>query len=495
MNKAKTKLNIAVSILSQAVIMILGIVVPRIILVNYGSDTNGFTNTITQVFSYLVLLEAGIGAATRNVLFKPLADDNKADISKWVYISKRYYKISSLIYLSAVIVSSFIFPLVIKSEIYYFTMAFYILFEGFANVVVFYFAGTWSCLLNSDGKSYVVNFITLITKILGHSARIVLALLKANIIFIQIAYFVISVVSVLLYFAYVKKRYPWLKNNNMEVTEKLPQKTSYLVTEIAWTVFSSTDMIVLSIFISSSMASVYSIYNMVFVAINAVISSIYTSIQYNLGQYYFTDIEKYKKMHSSYHSIFLSAVTAAMCVTYLLIIPFVRLYTSGVNDINYIIPYLPLFFCLIQILSWSRYVSGNLSGIAGYAKRVSVVSAIEASINIILSIILVLFFGIYGVLIATVIALPLKVIYLNILCDKKILKRNPMNSFAPIIANVIIFGITVFIERFTDFGIDSYFAFLQKGIALSVLFVVIVLIINNLVNPNMMKQIMRKKYD
>ena len=28
-------------------------------------------------------------------------------------------------------------------------------------------------------------------------------------------------------------------------------------------------------------------------------------------------------------------------------------------------------FCLVQILSWSRYVSGNLTGLAGYAKTVS----------------------------------------------------------------------------------------------------------------------------
>lgn len=61
--------------------------------------------------------------------------------------------------------------------------------------------------------------------------------------------------------------------------------------------------------------------------------------------------------------------------SYLIIIPFIRLYTHGVNDVNYIIPILPALFCSVQLISWSRYIAGNLTGLAGYAKRVAVINA------------------------------------------------------------------------------------------------------------------------
>ena len=109
---------------------------------------------------------------------------------------------------------------------------------------------------------------------------------------------------------------------------------------------------------------------------------------------------------------------------YVLILPFVRLYTRGVNDVDYIYQILPLLFCLVQLLSWSRNVAGNLTGVAGYAKQVSYASLIEAFTNIVFSVILVFHFGIVGVLIATVIALPVKVIYCVYLTDKKIMKRS-----------------------------------------------------------------------
>lgn len=71
----------------------------------------------------------------------------------------------------------------------------------------------------------------------------------------------------------------------------------------------------------------------------------------------------------------MGTMTAMTCVAYLIIIPFIRLYTHGVNDVNYIIPILPALFCSVQLISWSRYIAGNLTGLAGYAKRVAVINA------------------------------------------------------------------------------------------------------------------------
>lgn len=69
-------------------------------------------------------------------------------------------------------------------------------------------------------------------------------------------------------------------------------------------------------------------------------------------------------------------------------------------------------------------MSGNLTGLAGYAKQTSFVSLIEAIVNLSLSIIFVYRFGIVGVTLATVIALPVKVIWCTYVADKKVMKRS-----------------------------------------------------------------------
>ena len=55
--------------------------------------------------------------------------------------------------------------------------------------------------------------------------------------------------------------------------------------------------------------------------------------------------------------------------------------------------------------------------------------------------------GIIGVLLATLISLPLKVIYLNALCERKILKRNPLQSIIIIFVNYLLFFMVVFLEE------------------------------------------------
>ena len=63
--KKKTLTNLTVGVVTQLIVIALGLIVPRIVLVNYGSDTNGLINTIGQIFTYMALLEAGISVSAR----------------------------------------------------------------------------------------------------------------------------------------------------------------------------------------------------------------------------------------------------------------------------------------------------------------------------------------------------------------------------------------------------------------------------------------------
>ena len=65
MSKKETFINLFVSVASNIVILVMGLVIPRVFLTHFGSDTNGLINTISQIFAYVALLEAGISQAER----------------------------------------------------------------------------------------------------------------------------------------------------------------------------------------------------------------------------------------------------------------------------------------------------------------------------------------------------------------------------------------------------------------------------------------------
>ena len=48
--------NVVWGICGQAIILLLGLIIPRLVISNYGSDTNGVINTVSQVFTYMALL-------------------------------------------------------------------------------------------------------------------------------------------------------------------------------------------------------------------------------------------------------------------------------------------------------------------------------------------------------------------------------------------------------------------------------------------------------
>lgn len=482
MNKTKVYKNVIAGFGGQCIVLILGIIVPRILLINYGSDTNGVLSTITQIFTYMALLEAGVGQAARNQLYKPISNNDQDGFSYIVSTAQRYFRKLSLVYAGGVVLLSILAPFILKSNIDKMTICLVVLLQGLAGVINFYFVETQTIILAADGHGYINNVVNVINQIVSYSTKIIMAILGLNIIVLQFAYFVITICKGIFYKRYFKNKYPWIDYNRAPSSSKLKDRNSYIVTELAWTLFSSTDMIVLSVFVSTKMASVYSIYNMVFSNISILLNAAYTSVNYILGQTYYEGINKYERVHDAFNSIFLGMMTILMCVAYILVLPFVRLYTSGVSDVNYINEALPILFALVQILSWSRYIPGNLTGIAGYAKQTSYISLIEALTNVVLSIIFVHYFGIVGALLGTVLALPLKVIWCIYITDKKVLNRSCWKSVSIIGINYLLFFIVVILSYFFKPSINSFIQFLIWGILLTVIFLMVGALLNFTVN-------------
>lgn len=479
--------NIFIGIITKIVILALGFLVPRIIITVYGSDINGLLGTVTQIFAYMALLEAGIGQATLNILYKPIANNDRETISTIMSSSKAYFKKATGTYIVFFICLSIILPFLINTSMAYKTVFLIIFFEGASEIVSFLYIQCRNELLYAEGKSYIIVSSDTVIKILSYFVKIMFAIWGANIVLIQILCFTLNMLRYLFYKLYFGKYYSWIDFNKAPNMELLRERGSFVLTELSWTIFLSTDMIILSIFCDTKIASVYSVYNLVFTNIGNILGAVFSGTSYLLGVEYCKNVDRYKNLHDMYTLVFMSAITILMSVAYIMIEPFIELYTLGVTDINYNYRGLAVLFALVQMISWSRYVNGNLTGIAGYARLMSKVSIVEAIVNIVASLILVNQLGIIGVVLGTVIALPIKFFTSCFVVDKKILNRKSWKTYYIVGINFVLFWGMTIINKFINISINNYGEFFCQAFKIFVFVGSAIIIVNFITNLKSIK--------
>ena len=116
-NEKKIKYNLIIGIASEILTIILGILVPRLILTSYGSEVNGLLNSVTQIYSYIGLLEAGVGFATIQALYRTVNLQNHSQTNAILSATNHYYHRTGIIYLFTVLIISTSYPVLISSKI------------------------------------------------------------------------------------------------------------------------------------------------------------------------------------------------------------------------------------------------------------------------------------------------------------------------------------------------------------------------------------------
>ena len=119
MARSRTKrvaLTVGTSLLSEGVALVCGLVLPKMILSNFGSAYNAISQSISQFISYISLMKAGIGGATAVALYKPLAEKDTKEISEVLASTEKFMRKISYIFLIFVCALSIFYPLVLVRD-------------------------------------------------------------------------------------------------------------------------------------------------------------------------------------------------------------------------------------------------------------------------------------------------------------------------------------------------------------------------------------------
>lgn len=473
---------------TRLVILALGMILPRLFITSFGSEMNGLLSTTTQIFTYLALVEAGIGNSTINALYKPLDDKNYSEANSIMCEARAYYRRVSLLYGAGIIAFSIIYPLLANSSISKWTIFGIVALQGAANFVGYYFTAVYSQLLAADGKKYISENVTFVSSVLINLIKIVMIMLGLNVIMVQLGHLIINVLKIPVLSFICKRKYSWLDFSQQASKGKLKERGAFIIHEASGTIFNNTDVFIISVFCSFEMASVYTVYNMVFSALTSLMSTANSGLGFIFGQNQYKGRERLVKIYDVYSTVYSMVAFIVFTVSAVLIVPFVKLYTNGVSDVNYLMVGLPILFTVINLMSSVRMVAVSLITVSGHADTTKRRSMAEAMINLVSSLILVNIFGIYGVLLGTIFALIYRANDLIIYANRKILNRNPLYEYKSIIIYSVVFAIIWIAFKYITLDIDSYLAFAGYGIFITLIVAVIYMVVTLITKPLLIRE-------
>lgn len=481
MEKGKRSAKIFIyGIISQVVTLLLGIIIPKLLIVSYGSEINGLLSSIRQIFVYVALLEAGIGTASLQALYAPIAKEDYRRASEILSATDHYYKRTGFLYGISVCILAILYPLIVKSNIPLLIVSGVILFQGASGVINYFFQGKFTILLRVDGKSYITTNIVTIVNVASKIIQIILILLGANILFVQMAYFFINLLQMIYITWYVKKYYSWIDLTVKPDYSALKQSKNVIIHQISGLIFNNTDILILTYVCGLKIVSIYSLYNLIVSCVANIIDTMCSSVEFILGQAFNSNKEKFLKLQEIYETYYLAISFMFFTITLIMLPSFISIYSKGITDANYVDKYLPYLFVILNILMYSRRTSSQIINFAGHFKQTQNRSIIESTINILVSLILVNKIGMYGVLIGTIAALLYRtndvIIYANI----NILKRSPFHTYRRWAQNLVIMVVcTIGIKHILP-PIDTYNSWFTNAIWVSICCFIIYFIVDSI---------------
>ena len=470
----KIKYNLLFGIIGQVVTLVLGIVIPRLVLTSYGSEVNGLLASITNIYAYIAIVEAGVAAASCQALYKAIADRNRDDINGIMSATNRYYHKTGIVYLLCIIVFAIVYPIIVDSRMPYPMIVLIILFNGIGNVINYFFHGKYLILLKADGKNYVRIGVDIFTTTFKQLSKILFMYLGFDVVLVQFVAMLVSFAQMVYITVYIKKKYNWLNLKATPNYKSISQTKNVVIHQINYLVVSNTDVVILTAFSNLMIVSVYSLYILLFNMVDKILHVVKDALEFKVANCFYTNRESFANLFRAYEVYYISFSFALYSVVKFFILPFLSVYTADVVDINYIVEYLPLAFVLVKLFTTAKYPYDAMIHIAGCFKQTQNSAIIESVINIVVSLGLVHRFGIAGVLIGTIVAACYRMLYLSIYVHRhNLIPYKLSSSFKSLALNFVIFFAIDMVSGFLKLRLTSYVAIFIACIpyALAVFFI------------------------
>lgn len=486
MKKNRTKLfalNTVASTLQQMVMFVVGMIIPSICLKYYGSAINGLVSSIAQFVAYITLIEAGISASMVYYLYKPLSEHNHEKISSIVSAARiTYRKLGyAVVVLSVILALGYAFLSSVEG-LTQLDMFLLVVAMGISGALEFFTMAKYRVLFTADQRTYVLCFATIVGSTLNAIVTVVAALLGLNIVWLKFfAIFTVFARSVMLAL-YFRKKYSNINVNATPDYSSQDKRWDALYMQILWNLQSGAPVLIVTVFTDFVKVSVYSIYNLVIHGINNLVAIFMSGLQAAFGEIIVSGDESVlRRTYNQFTYVFYSALTVIYATTFAMFMPFIEVYTVGLEDSAvYLNPVLGVLFCLNGLLFSIKTPQGMIVIAAGHYKETKVQTTIQGAILVIGGLLFtaVLKWGLYGVVLAAILSNLYRAIDFVIYVEKHIVKGSIYQTLFNMSICFVVTVVVFFIFPYIRFGGATALAWVWNSVVVCSLSIIIVLIIS-----------------
>lgn len=410
----KSILNAEVNLVFYFLSLFMAFFSRKIFLECLGDDFIGLTGTLGNILGYLNLAELGIGSCISFFLYKPLQSKEYQTIQEILSVFGYLYKLIGLFILFAGCIISTFFPFIFSDTELGLGIVYFAFFSFLGSSLIGYFINYRQILLSADQKNYIVAIYFQSAGLVKTALQIYLAYNYRNLYLWVAIEFVFGLLECWILNWKIKKEYPWLHTNKSKgkvLLKKYPEiitnTKQIFIHQIKDFVLKRSDELFVFIFASLKMVAFYGNYIMITSKVSLLFNSVLDSVNAGVGNLV-AEGDKSKMLNVFWELMTIRHFVAGLlCFSiYYFIEPFVSLWLGDI----YILDHNILVLLVIYIyISNSRGVVDIYNHAHGLYADVWA-AWVELAINILVTIIGGLLWGIIGILLGKIISLSFIVI-------------------------------------------------------------------------------------
>lgn len=403
------KKNMISGLVSQFTVNLLGFINRTIFIYILGTDYLGLSGLFTNILSVLSLAELGIGDAITFALYRPLSENNNEKLSMLMSFYRKAYKMIGIIIfllgISLMPVLKYIihFDNAIDINYYYIYLLFLL-----NSCISYIFYSYRISLINAAQKNYLLLPYNLFFSVFSFVFQVaVLILFKNYYVYLLVPIFS-EVLKNFIISRRIKKEFSNVNfntNNKLKKSERkklLKNIYALAMTKISSIIYSSSDNIIISTFLNTSIVGLYSNYTLIIGLLNVCINILFNSLKSSVGDLNVNNNKEHKK------DVFNKILFANRWMYYLFSIclyelfnPFITLWIGKNYTLSQEVVLMIVLSFLIPGLNNTISVYKDACGLFWQTRYRTLITAL---VNIFLSIFLIHYLGLVGTFIGTILA-------------------------------------------------------------------------------------------
>ena len=428
MKTKKTAWIFITDIIPLIIISLLGIFKFKLFLQILGDETLGLYQLFSQIMIYVALVDGGLSSAVLFSLYKPNVEGNKREFNAILAGAKKTFSLIGGIVFGIASVVSLIVPFLIKDSSFtnwYITLTF-ILFS-LSNVIGYFFV-PYHCLLEVKEKKYIYNLTEQCGQIVLSVTEIIMLLNHFKFEYILIMHSLVKLLACLVERYIAKREFPDIdmlqKEKNYTFKKHI---NSLLFHKINGLVGTNIDSIIISSFLGLKYVAIYSAYSYIITMMKNILGKIQASMTAIVGNYLVKTKDKMYELYLEFNGM-LFYIAIVICTSLTLAINgFIDIFYEGEIATEFLIAisFVAILFTFIIKMDTNLFVSAG-----GLYKETKYCALTDTIINLVLSLVLIHYIGISGVLIATAFSVFVAeyILKTNVV-HKYIFNKSPMNYF------------------------------------------------------------------